>query len=82
MSAQNNGGPAFPIYDHHCDGQQFLAETGMTLRDYFAAKALAGLLSSGEPLAQVKKFSSDAVIEGTASAAYAMADAMLKARSA
>jgi len=32
------GGPAFPIYDHHADGQQFLAETGMTLRQYAAIK--------------------------------------------
>ena len=36
MSTINNGGPAFPLYDHHGDGQPFLAETGMSLRDNFA----------------------------------------------
>ena len=38
MSNIENGGPAFPVYDHHADGQQFLAETGMTLRQYAAIK--------------------------------------------
>ena len=36
MSTINDGGPAFPLYDHHGDGQPFLAETGMSLRDHFA----------------------------------------------
>ena len=27
MSTINDGGPAFPLYDHHGDGQPFLAET-------------------------------------------------------
>lgn len=42
--------------------------TGMTLRDYFAAKAMQGILYEGlEPVE-------------TAKHAYEMADAMLKAR--
>jgi hypothetical protein len=52
----------------------------MTLRDYFAAKAMQGLIScpdwregAGE---DVGMYASDY----TASAAYMMADAMLKAR--
>ena len=36
MSTIETGGPAFPLYDHHGDGQPFLAETGMSLRDHFA----------------------------------------------
>ncbi len=45
-------------------------QLGMTLRDYFAAKAMQGILFEGlEP-------------EETAKHAYAMADAMLKAREA
>ncbi len=44
--------------------------TGMTLRDYFAAKAMQGLLSS-DVYAPVEKF---------AKQAYVMADEMLKAR--
>ena len=36
----NTDRPAFPVYDHHADGQRFLAETGINMRDYFAAKAM------------------------------------------
>jgi hypothetical protein len=45
--------------------------TGMTLRDYFAAKAIQGLIS--EPSIQ-------GTIEEFAHRAYAIADAMIKAR--
>ena len=41
MSTIETGGPAFPLYDHHGDGQLFLAETGMTLRDHFATHCRA-----------------------------------------
>jgi hypothetical protein len=54
--------PTHPDAPLSCDG--------MTLRDYFAAKALQGILFEGlDP-------------EDTAKHAYAMADAMLKAREA
>ena len=59
--------PAFPI---NIPGQGF--EFGMTLRDYFAAKALQGICASG-PSANF----SNAQI---AAEAYALADAMLKSR--
>ena len=49
--------------------------TGMTLRDYFAAKAMQGLLASGN----LPKTMPDADL---AECAYALADAMLKAREA
>jgi len=59
----NNGGPAFPT------GTAF---QGMTLRDYFAAKALQGVLAADtEELLSV-----DAI----ASVSYRIADAMLKER--
>ena len=70
----NNGGPAFPVYDHHADGQQFLAVTGMDLRDYFAAKAMQAYFTDPNV-----GFGSD-VIEAGSQAAYRIADAMLKAR--
>ncbi len=58
------GGPAFPsVFDH---------DRGMTLRDYFAAKAMQGILA--DP--------STPEIMDIAGAAYEMADAMLKARQA
>ena len=36
MSAIETGGTAFPLYDQHGDGTFFLAETGMTMRQYAA----------------------------------------------
>jgi hypothetical protein len=44
--------------------------SGMTLRDYFAAKAMQGLMDAAMPMPEI------------ADAAYDMADAMLKAREA
>ena len=43
----NDGGPAFPVTPTDRTGQ--IAETfmGLSLRDYFASKAMQGLLSSG-----------------------------------
>jgi hypothetical protein len=48
-------------------------ETGMTLRDDFAAKAMQGLLSAHNPMITDTN--------GIAEAAYEMADAMLAERS-
>lgn len=62
------GGPAFPATNHH--GHKL---EGMTLRDYFAAKAMEGVLS--RPTAGLLN------AEDIAPAVYRMADAMLKARS-
>jgi len=72
MVVNMNGGPAFPLHNH---GVQTLGMhlSGMTLRDYFAAKVMQGMMANG----QVLKLVSD---ETLASAAYEMADAMLKAR--
>jgi len=48
--------------------------TGMTLRDYFAAKAMQGFLADGA--------APDVSKETISIMAYAMADAMLEAREA
>ena len=48
--------------------------TGMTLRDYFAAKAMEGMYAKGS-------FPTGIMLD-TAKEAYEMADAMLKAREA
>ena len=69
MSHTNTGGPAFPFV---CDAD-FDYGTGMTLRDYFAAKTLQGLLSNRNAEAAIDEF---------AAKSYRMADAMLKARDA
>lgn len=42
----NDGGPAFPSYDFNT----LQPLPGMSLRDYFAAKALCGLLANPEIL--------------------------------
>ena len=63
--------PAFPI------GLEAFGEdkTGMTLRDYFAAKAMQAMLSHPDS----KETASP---QTYASAAYVMADAMMKSREA
>jgi len=75
MSKIDNGGPAFPFShkDITAEGGEFAVyRHGMSLRDWFAGQALAGICASG-PGTQW----TDARI---ASAAYAMADAMIEAR--
>ena len=61
--------PAFPAM--HFDLAE--GEHGMTLRDYFAAKAMQALLSDSD-------WRVDTNIDDTVYAAYKAADAMMKAR--
>ncbi len=75
--SKNNGGPAFPRPVSEDDGrygrnqEQYEAQEGMTLRDYFAAKALAGMAS---------QFHEHWTTVGIAQAAYELADAMIAER--
>lgn len=46
----NDGGPAFPVLRENERGGLFMAASGMTLRDYFAAAALTGILSENMEL--------------------------------
>jgi hypothetical protein len=74
-----DGGGAFPN-DFGVPGNKCI---GMTLRDYFAAKALTGLLSNVNVLAADSNFGWSIVNQeevGLAEDAYAIADAMLRAR--
>lgn len=73
MSEKDNGGPAFPTHEFHQG--QMMPVGGMALRDYFAAKALQGLLSD-----LPKTLYGLDWLEKTVCAAYGIADAMLKAR--
>ena len=77
MSTQpNDGGPAFPSAGILTpDG---IAFEGMTLRDYFAAAALQGLLSYHN--AERGDFHTNATPFVGACFAYTFADAMLAAR--
>jgi hypothetical protein len=71
MITKDTGGPAFPR-------TQYPNETGMTLRDYFAAKALQGLLADPEPFEDC----GEGLPMAYAYEAYVYADAMLRAREA
>ena len=73
MSDKNTGGPAFPLVGHfYGDKLGGQLDHGMTLRDYFAAKAMQSFLCS-----RVAEIWSNERLSGEA---YDMADAMLKAR--
>ena len=67
--SKKTGGPAFPQ-----PTDSTLLWQGMTLRDYFAAKAITGHLADGGWKCDQSHF--DDVAKG----AYRLADAMLKAR--
>ena len=62
----NTGGPAFPF----AFTDEARVSDGMTLRDYFAAKAMQALIDN------------DGLFSEIPTQAYALADAMLKAREA
>ena len=72
----NNGGPAFP------SNRTVNTSEGMTLRDYFAAKALQGMLAADALMKAAAYVSPEENERLMAEACYAMADAMLRAREA
>ena len=74
MNKTETGGPAFPIFPE-TGGGHAAAFAGMTLRDYFAAKALQGMLSD----LPITLYGPDCD-KNTAALAYSIADAMLEAR--
>ena len=73
MSA-DNGGPAFPKAGIDPWGKAHSVHTGMSLRDYFAAKAMQGMLSRQEAPSCGGKAGNIAEM------AYIHADAMLAER--
>lgn len=83
MSNKNTGGPAFPAYQSGHSGKaantRFVPDGGLTMRDYFAAKALNALLVDAP---RGTSFGVDHMDTNMnyAMAAYAIADAMLEAR--
>lgn len=55
-------------------------ETGMTLRDYFAAKAMQGMFSNPDDSHEQYDLSYEDYVKEIARCAYKMANAMMEAR--
>lgn len=70
----DNHFPAFPFEYETGDGTR-ITHNGMTLRDYFAGQAIASL-----PIRSWDHIKEQSLFEVWAKSAYALADAMLKAR--
>lgn len=84
--SEHDGGPAFPTsavsgispgYGGASNGQ-FPGAIGMSLRDWFAGQALAGLIADGKCGAKAQTVTDAAQI--LAKAAYAVADEMITER--
>jgi len=72
IKINNAGGTAFPITYKYDNYSISVTSHGMTLRDYFAAKAMQGLLANSET-------NRTWGVNENAKYAYQQADAMLKA---
>lgn len=72
----NSGSPAFPV----AGSEHNYPIEGMTLRDYFAANVLQGVMASGTPIS-IGTNHEEAMLD-MAIAFYSMADAMIRAREA
>ncbi len=76
MTTRDDSGPAFPAPEastqHFGEPSVYM---GMTLRDYFAAKAMQGDIASMNT-----NHNPATVADAIAARAYTIADAMLKAR--
>lgn len=78
--SRNEDAPAFPIVHPDGSGVQYF---GMSLRDYFAAKAIQGMLCNDALVARHKDVGERNLISADslmATSAYAIADAMLAER--
>lgn len=83
--SKTNGGMAFPrgvssMPDGRGGTTTAKPADGMTLRDYFAAKAMQAFITGS--MADGTKFNKENDPEGVSFVAFLIADAMLKARSA
>jgi hypothetical protein len=67
MNTKDDGGPAFPAMHYDLSPH----EHGLSVRDYFAAKAMAALIVA---------HAAEGDSKGFARYAYGMADAMIKER--
>lgn len=72
----NTNHPAFPVQAYPGDSvnQRVRPNTGMSMRDYFAAQAMNGILANPE------EFGESAPLKDIADFAFKMANAMLERR--
>jgi hypothetical protein len=80
MNTKDDGGPAFPVgeeFDERSGDVTRYSSPGMSLRDYFAAKAMQALIAEG-----AGHNSDPRQIGPMCSTAYDWADSMMKARAA
>lgn len=77
--SKNTGGQAFPMLGNVGYNSDWVAEDGMTLRDYFAAKAMTAIVRRWDGLAFGGGINSPQYRE-LARDAYIIADVMLEAR--
>ena len=90
MNRINDEGPEFPlpVEDLQCRSQFESGYWGMTLRDYFAVRFAAAMMtatSSDHDYPNIdyqREVGGPTIAERVAATAYRMADAMLKAREA
>lgn len=75
---KDNGGPAFPVQRSSAGGGSSLNGNGMTLRDYFAAKAMSAYISTAGAPCIVGGL--DGAEGELSKQAYKVADAMIEAR--
>ncbi len=73
MNTPNDGGPAFPMPDAEVLGGVSVGHKGMSLRDYFAAAALAALTAAPD-------YSSGPADASMARRAFSIADFMIAER--
>ena len=78
---KDTGGPAFPFIFDDAIAKQRHVYMGMTLRDWFAGKAMQSIILSWQNVATSDVKSESELLLITAEDAYRFADAMLKERS-
>lgn len=82
---KDNSGPAFPVIGGHSQsfgpfGEADNLTIGMSLRDYFAAKAMQGLVSVHNHYGEWTGCGDASMNRITAEVAYSIADSMIEAR--
>ena len=96
MSAQNDGGPAFPFDEKNGDGTHYHSHAGMSLRDHFATHAPVSItdaflslnlhvnaptVEAGLARALINESDTQLVMLALSNLRYEYADAMLAQRS-